>query len=155
MTVPLDSADESDASEDLVAIGAGGVDCGTSLKSCGSRCEPRASSLLGMLDSGMTSSAIGSLPVRGYFIEAACFLASSSFGVGCDSRLGRAGAGAAKKERSWYECRDCDPVLPSRSIATSFALRIRSGAIAWISCSGTKVGPLSETPISSSSNTNP
>lgn len=137
-----------------MAIGACVVDCGTSLNSWGIRCDPRASSLLvtleggvassllellnrgtassplGILARGIASSLIGSSLARGFFIDIKRLLASSSLGVGCDSRCGRVGAGAAMKERSWYECRDCDPLLPSRSLAMSLALRILNGATA-------------------------
>ena len=129
ITVPVDSAEESDVSDDLAAIGCG-RGCGTSLNSCGRRCEPRASSLLGTFARGMASTVLGSPLPRECFLEAGRILALSSLGVGCDNRLRRVGAGALTKERSWYECRDCDPFIPSRSVGRSFALRILNGAIA-------------------------
>lgn len=60
ITVPVDSVDESDVSEDLAGIDGGcGVCRGTSLNSCGRPCDPRASSLLGILEV-IASSVIGS-----------------------------------------------------------------------------------------------
>ena len=70
ITVPVDSVDERDVSEDLAGIDvACGVCRGTSVNSCGSRCDPWSSSLLGTLGV-IVSAVLGAPLVWGYFIEA-------------------------------------------------------------------------------------
>ena len=134
ITVPVDSADESEVSEVLLMIG--GIGSGMTLKSWVCRCDPSASSLRGTLgsitmssDSTMASSIwcdAGSVLGPTSMRRRGCEVDEGGFCTGDDLGIGR------------------DRVFSlSRPAAISFSLplRILNGAVAGISCSGAIFGP--------------